>query len=764
MASTHYDGVLRHIRVLARPRPDGPAADADLLRAFAVRGDRDAFAALVRRHGPMVLGVCRRALPQLADAEDAFQATFILLARRAAAIRRAESLASWLHGAAHRMAADIRKADARRRRREAHATPRPPANPAWEAAWREVQGLLDAEIERLPAGYREPFILCCLEHHSRAEAARRLGLREGTVWSRLAKARELLRQRLARRGVSLASLLGAVAVSESAAPAAVPGPLVFTAIRAAQAAAGAASAGALPSRAALLAEGAMKAMTRTKLKAAVTALLAVGILGTGAGVVTHQMVAAKSPADDPPPAARPADVKVPQGAAGRDEGQQPLPAPDAAARLLWAVTEAVVQHHVNPPAREAMLLAGVKALLEAVGAKPPDDLDKRLAAVTSREQLAGVLQKLLPESADKPANQVAMALLNGVLSTVPGEPGFLPAEAVRVAEQLAGNRYVGIGIQIRMDNEEKVPQIVTPFGRGPAWKAGIRAGDRIVAVDGRSTQGVELNQVVQWLRGPEGTAVSVGIRRPGESESRTVRVTRTVVPIESVLGFRRAPGDTWTYRVDPQAPIGYVWVNAVNSSTLHELRQAEPKLRAEGVRALVLDLRLSNAHGDLHHAELLADGLLDDGLMWRVRGAGGRTQVYRADRECLFRDWPLAILLDKDTGIGDVVAAALQDNGRAVLVGQPTARDGWVRSAVALPGGVGSVTLRTGRLERPSGRDWPLQPDVSVVPSKEQAAAVHRWLQSKQLSELPAGTDDQPPDDPQLRKAIEVLRAKVGGH
>src|SRR5262245_45242373 len=119
MANAQYEGVLRHIRGLARPQPPGALADGDLLRAFAARGDHGAFTALVRRHGPMVLGVCRRLLPQLPDAEDAFQATFILLARHAASIRKAESLASWLHGVAHRMAADIRKADARRRRREA---------------------------------------------------------------------------------------------------------------------------------------------------------------------------------------------------------------------------------------------------------------------------------------------------------------------------------------------------------------------------------------------------------------------------------------------------------------------------------------------------------------------------------------------------------------------------------------------------------------------------------------------------------------------
>src|SRR5262249_34841625 len=156
------------------------------------------------------------------------------------------------------------------------------------------------------------------------------------------------------------------------------------------------------------------------------------------------------------------------------EGPEELSPPDAAARLLWGVTDAVLQHHLSPPKRDVMLLAGVKAMLEAVGAEPPEDLDKRIAAVTSREQLAELLQnlqKLVPKSADKPPNQVAMATLNGVLGTVPGKPDFFPADYLRVVDQLAGNRYVGIGIQIRTHDAEKVPQIINPFARGPARKA-----------------------------------------------------------------------------------------------------------------------------------------------------------------------------------------------------------------------------------------------------------------------------------------------------
>src|SRR5262249_44213015 len=142
-----------------------------------------------------------------------------------------------LHGVAYRMAKNAQRAAARRRRHESHAAPAAPPNPAWEAAWHEVQALLDAEIDRLPAAYREPFVLCCLENQGCAEVARRLGVKEGRVGSRLAKARQPLRQRLAGRGVDLPAVLAAAALAPADATAAVPPPLAAATVTAALSAA-----------------------------------------------------------------------------------------------------------------------------------------------------------------------------------------------------------------------------------------------------------------------------------------------------------------------------------------------------------------------------------------------------------------------------------------------------------------------------------------------------------------------------------------------
>src|SRR5205823_3540528 len=154
------------------------------------RRDEAAFAALVRRHGPMVLGVCRRVLRDAHDAEDAFQATFLLLARKAAALRQPDRLGPWLHGVAHRTALKAKAAGVRRRQRERPLDDLPAAGGGDDLLWRDLRPVLDDAIGRLPAKYRVPVVLCYLEGRTNAEAARALGCPTGTVATRLARARQ----------------------------------------------------------------------------------------------------------------------------------------------------------------------------------------------------------------------------------------------------------------------------------------------------------------------------------------------------------------------------------------------------------------------------------------------------------------------------------------------------------------------------------------------------------------------------------------------
>ncbi len=205
------------------PTAPPAARDADLLAAFAATGDDAAFAELVRRHGPLVYGVCRRVLANSCEADDAYQAVLIVLARKAGTVRDPGRLAPWLYGVAVRCARRARAVTLARRSREA-PMPDLPAR-AVDADWADVRPLLDDEVDRLPDKLRAALVLCELQGVGRAEAAMRLGVPEGTVSSRLARAKDTLRIRLSRRGVTLsavglAAMLGRAHAATAGLPAA----------------------------------------------------------------------------------------------------------------------------------------------------------------------------------------------------------------------------------------------------------------------------------------------------------------------------------------------------------------------------------------------------------------------------------------------------------------------------------------------------------------------------------------------------------------
>jgi RNA polymerase sigma factor (sigma-70 family) len=259
MGKRPVGAVLSYLRT-AGARPED-AADQELLRRFRDERHELAFAELVRRHGPMVLGVCRRLLGA-DDAEDAFQAVFLVLVRKAGSLGREAVLAHWLHGVAYRTALHARGEIARRRAREKQEVPMAAADPLADLEWRDLRPILDEEVQRLPQRYRAPVILCYLEGQSYEEAARQLGCPKGTVAARLARARERLRAALTGRSVTL-STAGLAALLAERSEAAVSAGLAGTTVRAALATA-TGQLGVVPARAAALAAGVLKGLSLGK--------------------------------------------------------------------------------------------------------------------------------------------------------------------------------------------------------------------------------------------------------------------------------------------------------------------------------------------------------------------------------------------------------------------------------------------------------------------------------------------------------------------
>ncbi len=299
MAQQSMRNVVTHLRrVVDAPGAVSPS-DADLLERYVAGRDQAAFELLVWRHGGMVWRTCRRLLHGREDAEDAFQATFLALVRRAAAIGKREAVAAWLHKVAFRVAGRARAEAARRgqcERQSALAATRGNGAPNGVHAVddavlsAECRQVLDDEVNRLPAKLRAPIILCYLEGLTNDAAARQLGCPKGTVLSRLARARQRLRDRLARRGLVLSA--GALTALAQAAASAAPVPLILATLRASIVVA-AGNAGVVSAHVATLTEGVLKTMFLSKLKIMTTIVLGIALVAAGTGGLLYHSGAAE---------------------------------------------------------------------------------------------------------------------------------------------------------------------------------------------------------------------------------------------------------------------------------------------------------------------------------------------------------------------------------------------------------------------------------------------------------------------------------------
>jgi RNA polymerase sigma factor (sigma-70 family) len=332
MSQSVLRDLFRFLRRANAAAADEDPSDGALLARFLLQRDEAAFERLVERHGPMVLGVCQRVAGERHAAEDAFQATFLVLARRAGSIRNQASVGSWLYGIAQRIARRARVQAALRRERERRAAAMRTDEALDEPTWQELRRVLDEEMGRLSETYRAAVVLCYLEGKSHARAAQELGWPRRTLTNRLARALELLRGRLVRRGITLSAGALLAALTEKAAAATVPALLVLPLVRAAaEVAAGQApEAGSLSTQVITLAEEAMKTTIWIKGKL-VLLLLALG-LAVGAGVAGYDAWVGQAPPEQPAPVLQGDSAKKAAPGPAKDLHGDPLPA-GAVARL-----------------------------------------------------------------------------------------------------------------------------------------------------------------------------------------------------------------------------------------------------------------------------------------------------------------------------------------------------------------------------------------------------------------------------------------------
>jgi carboxyl-terminal processing protease len=459
----------------------------------------------------------------------------------------------------------------------------------------------------------------------------------------------------------------------------------------------------------------------------------------------------------------------------------------------------IYQQIVNDPGVDRRILAQAQLRLGLcqlkLGNKPQaiSALDRLTLDFPDKDKLLAIVEQQMPQVLDEIAQQIernyiqevdrgelietAIRAIVGKLDAKGGflrtnDMEFLGAAEMKQLNEHMDQKVAGIGVALKVEGGEVFVQTV--LAGSPALAGGLRARDRIVAVDGVELGEIsQITKVVNLLRGPIGTPVSVGIKRAGSEGVLEVELVRDTIKLPSVLADHRRPDDTWDFMLDEQRKIGYVRLTQIGKQSADEMRGALDDLQARGVKALVLDLR-NNGGGLLDGAVAISDLFVESGRIVTVKGRKGET-VYDAKPEDTFTGFPIALLVNRKTAsAAEIVAACLQDHQRAIVIGERTFGQGIVRSLFHLKTTAGAMKLPVAAFYRPNGKpmnrfpdakdtdEWGVSPDAEYeLPLTEEELKQYEKERSERDT-LNTEVNPRPPlHDRQLEKALEWVRAQL---
>lgn len=362
--------------------------------------------------------------------------------------------------------------------------------------------------------------------------------------------------------------------------------------------------------------------------------------------------------------------------------------------------------------------------------------------------------------------------MEGLMSRLDDYSAYISPDTLVEFQQTLDQEFGGVGIQILLDPDTKQLTVANPLVGSPAYEAGIRAGDRILRIDGESTQGLSLEDAAHRMRGKPGEAVTLTVLHPDETESVEIEIVRAVIQEDSVLGDTRNADGSWNYFLEGHDKIAYVRINTFGEKTAEELRTVLRDLSKEGLRKLIIDLR-NNPGGLLMSAIEVCDLFIDSGVIVTTRGRDGEIRRgIEATGEGPYLDLPIAILVNQySASASEIVAACLQDHDRAVVVGERTYGKGTVQEIIELEGAQGAIKLTTSSYWRPSGRNihrttdaaendpWGVSPDpgYEVKMDEEALAKLVRWRLGRDVYRSVNGSDA--PDQQGLEADAQLMRA-----
>jgi carboxyl-terminal processing protease len=310
-------------------------------------------------------------------------------------------------------------------------------------------------------------------------------------------------------------------------------------------------------------------------------------------------------------------------------------------------------------------------------------------------------------------------MINGGLERLDPHSQYINPHDYKQFDKQSEGKFGGVGIQVGFDRQNRGQlTVISPMVGTPAYEAGVLAGDVILKIDGKSTDHMRMTEAVDMIQGEPGSKVVLTLARDGKKEPIEIGITRAIIKVPSVLGDLRKPGKVkeWDYFLDHKERIAYLRLTSFGKNSPAELKTALEQLEKDGVRALVLDLR-NNPGGLLRAAVDISDLFLEEGVIVSTKGRNHRDEVYRAKPEGTLLNGPggpvpMAVLINKfSASASEIVAAALQDHKRAVVVGERSYGKGSVQNIILMENETSALKLTTASYWRPSGKNIHRFPD-----------------------------------------------------
>lgn len=371
------------------------------------------------------------------------------------------------------------------------------------------------------------------------------------------------------------------------------------------------------------------------------------------------------------------------------------------------------------------------------------------------------------------------AAMRGMVLKLDPYSSYIDTSELKQFNESVEQEFGGIGIQVTIDPPTRQLTVMVPISGTPAYKAGLRAGDRIIEIDEKPTadfpEGREMESAIKMMRGKPGEVVKVKIQHKGDAEPISLEITRAIIKSPTVLGDHYDKAGNWSFFLEGEDKIGYLRLTSFARNSTEEIHDSLEQLKKDGMKALILDLRF-NPGGLLSAATAISDFFVESGVIVSTKGRNTDEQVYKAKKAGTYSGFPMVVLVNRySASASEIVSACLQDHKRAIIVGERTWGKGSVQNVIELEGGKSALKLTTASYHRPSGKnihrfpkatekeEWGVMPDAGfeVKFTDEELTKLFEARRERETVRLDGSTPKVEFVDGQLAKGTAWLKEQL---